>query len=75
MSVAYWLATNVPASPVPVVLSVAGDKDILTGHEWHPDRYAVFHAQLMPAVVLTLAALKAKTEAEAIRLWRAAFND
>jgi hypothetical protein len=74
-SVGYWIESSVPASPAPYVSSVAGDKDILVEEEWKRADYARFHAQLARSTTLVLWALQARTQAEAVRHWRAAFNE
>jgi hypothetical protein len=74
-SVGYWIEQNVPASPPPVVWSVARDKDILVASEWHPDKYAIFARQLAVSTTYVARALQATSVAEATRLWRLAFNE
>jgi hypothetical protein len=73
--VGYYIETSVLPMPLPVVYSVAGDKDILTEQEWKREQYAKFHAQLVNSTSLVVAGLQAKTQADAIRYWRAAFNE
>lgn len=74
-SVGFWIEQNLPASPTPVVWSVARDKDILVASEWHPDNYAVFVRQLAVSTTYIAGALQATSVAEAVRLWRLAFNE
>jgi len=73
--IAYYIETLVPPSPAPVVLSVAGDKDILSAAEWNATDYARFHAQVGRSTTLLAAALEAKSQSEASKFWRAAFNE
>ena len=58
-----------------VVMSVAGDKDILVDREWHPDRCEQFQAELTPSIIAAADALEATTSTEANRLWRQAFGE
>jgi len=58
-----------------VVLSVAGDKDILVESEWDWSRFEQFRSILIPSLLLVSEALKATSVREAQRLWRAAFNE
>lgn len=73
--VGYWIESNVKPTALPVVLSVAGDKDILVQSEWNSSDYAQFHAKHCASTTLVARALKATTQTEATRLWRAAFNE
>lgn len=58
-----------------VILSVAGDKDILVSTEWPWRNFQQFQVALAGAVRTALAAMKATTEPEANRLWRSIFGD
>jgi hypothetical protein len=58
-----------------VIMSVAGDKDILTPSEWDPDAFNNFQARLGSDVRLVLDAMQASTIAEADRLWKLAFGE
>jgi hypothetical protein len=62
-------------SKTSVVRTVAGDKDILSATEWHPDSFEAFRSQLDKALGFAARAYKATTAGEADRLWRAAFNE
>jgi hypothetical protein len=57
------------------VRSVAGDKEILSSAEWHPDRFDQFQRELTPSVIAAGEALSAPTVTEANRLWRQAFGE
>ncbi len=57
-----------------VVMSVAGDKDILTNEEWKESCFDEFKAELLPSVSLVLDAINASSQAEADRLWTKAFG-
>ncbi len=72
--VGYWIEKNVTPTSPPVVSSVAKDKDILVDSEWKLANFARFHTQLVTATSLVATALKASTQADAVRYWRAAFN-
>lgn len=58
-----------------VIYSVAGDKDVLVSHEWHPDNFQAFQAKLMPDVQRVVRAMQATTTQEANRLWKLAFGE
>jgi hypothetical protein len=58
-----------------VVMSVAGDKDILTSAEWDPAKFERFQAQLGRSLVLVGQAFNATSGWQAERLWREAFNE
>lgn len=58
-----------------VIMSVAGDKDILTASEWNPDAFSQFQVHLRSDVRLVLDAMQASTTAEADRLWKLAFGE
>ncbi len=45
-AVARYIEVNVTPAVFPVILSVAGDKDILTPEEWKREQYTAFHAKL-----------------------------
>lgn len=57
------------------IASVAGDKDILVPHEWHPDNFERFQAKLLPDLRRVVDAMNATTRAEADRLWKLAFGE
>jgi hypothetical protein len=71
--VGLYLIKNV--TRLDVVRSVAGDKDILTRSEWHPDRFEQFQRELRDSVIAVGDALSATSAAEADRLWREAFGE
>lgn len=58
-----------------VINSVAGDKDILTAAEWHPDNFEAFKAKLAPDLRFVVRAIDASTTEEASRLWKLAFGE
>jgi len=58
-----------------VILSVAGDKDILTSAEWDPSKFETFQAQLAMSVRLVALAFSATSSNEANRYWQLAFNE
>lgn len=58
-----------------VVMSVAGDKDILVAAEWHPDKFEQFQRELAVSVMTAGKVLRATTSTEANRLWREAFGE
>lgn len=58
-----------------VIMSVAGDKDILTPSEWDPDSFTQFQTKLRSDVHLVLGAMQATSVAEADRLWKRAFGE
>jgi hypothetical protein len=58
-----------------VIMSVAGDKDILASTEWDPDAFLKFQARLGSDVRLVIEAMQASTVAEADRLWKLAFGE
>ncbi len=58
-----------------VILSVAGDKDILVPSEWPPSDFAAFQQRLTGDVKRVFDAMSASTEAEANRMWRLAFGE
>jgi hypothetical protein len=58
-----------------VILSVAGDKDILMSSEWDPAKFEAFQAQLARSVNLVARAFNATSSAEASQYWRQAFNE
>jgi hypothetical protein len=58
-----------------VVMSVAGDKDILVSTEWQPEKFEQFQRELAPSVIAAGDALSATTATEANRLWRQAFGE
>ncbi len=58
-----------------VVMSVAGDKDILVTDEWDTARYEQFRTKLDDAITCVAQALKATTLADAQYFWRKAFNE
>jgi hypothetical protein len=58
-----------------VIMSVAGDKDILTSAEWEPDKFEAFQAQLTLSVNLVARAFNATSSAHASHYWRQAFNE
>jgi hypothetical protein len=58
-----------------VVMSVAGDKDILTSAEWDPAKFEVLQVQLKKSLMAAALALKSQTSSTADRLWREAFNE
>ncbi len=60
---------------ISVIMSVAGDKDILTGAEWPPDKFETFQAQLSQSLGLVAQALNATSGWQAEQLWREAFNE
>jgi hypothetical protein len=68
-----WIIENVDRATV--VMSVAGDKDILTESEWAPGNFTIFANQLSNVRPLLLAALQATSETDASRLWRGVFNE
>lgn len=58
-----------------VIMSVAGDKDILTSAEWDPAKFEVFQSQLALSVSLAAQAIIATSIDEANQYWRQAFNE
>ncbi|MFD4192865.1 nucleotidyltransferase family protein [Amycolatopsis thermoflava] len=58
-----------------VIMSVAGDKDVLVPGEWHPSDFADFQDRLSGDLVRVSKAMEATSTAEANRLWRSAFGD
>jgi hypothetical protein len=58
-----------------VIKSVAGDKDILVGDEWHPDKFEAFQTTLKPDLQRVVKAMQASTTQEANRLWKLAFGE
>jgi hypothetical protein len=58
-----------------VIMSVAGDKDILTDAEWVPTKFETFQAQLSRSLSLVSQAFNATSAWQAERLWREAFNE
>ncbi|QNI04945.1 nucleotidyltransferase [Mycobacterium kubicae] len=58
-----------------VIMSVAGDKDILTSTEWDSYAFLEFQARLRSDVRLVIEAMQASTVAEADRLWKLAFGE
>jgi hypothetical protein len=58
-----------------VILSVAGDKDVLLSTEWQPERFEAFQSKLLRDVNFVVRALNATTATEANRLWKLAFGD
>ncbi len=58
-----------------IVPSVAGDKDILTSSEWHPDRYEKFSAKLITSLLVVAKAIETSTQQSAQAYWREAFGD
>ncbi|MDP9472586.1 MAG: nucleotidyltransferase [Chloroflexota bacterium] len=72
-TVGYWIESNITTSSV--VMSVAGDKDILVPGEWRPERYEVFRAQLARSTTHALRALEATTVTDALNSWKRAFNE
>lgn len=73
--VASYVAAHLPPHPAPLVRSVAGDRNILVESEWKAENYARFHAQVGKSVILLLCALKATSQSDASKFWRAAFNE
>jgi hypothetical protein len=55
--------------------SVAGDKDILTPREWHPDKFETFKGKLLPDLRRVIQALKSSTNEEADQWWKLAFGE
>jgi hypothetical protein len=82
-----WFDTYLPASFLDVgrqiltysrystIMSVAGDKDILTTAEWNPDDFVAFQRRLSSDLQLVSNAMNAISSAEADRLWKLAFGD
>jgi hypothetical protein len=58
-----------------VILSVAGDKDILLSTEWPPSDFEEFQGRLKTDVSLVSSAIAASTVTEANRLWKLAFGE
>ncbi|GLD02266.1 hypothetical protein Mkiyose1088_41320 [Mycobacterium kiyosense] len=58
-----------------VIMSVAGDKDILVPAEWAPDDFEAFQRRLKSDTTYVLDAIRADSQAEADRLWKLAFGD
>lgn len=58
-----------------VIMSVAGDKDILTSAEWSPDKFEVFQARLSESLSLAVQAFNATSSSHAERLWRETFDE
>ena len=58
-----------------VILTVAGDKDILVSSEWQPARFEAFQAKLLRDVDYVVRAMKATSAQEANRLWKYAFGN
>jgi hypothetical protein len=73
LAVAHYITSKLSAYSE--VTSVAGDKNILTEHEWHPERFLQFQSQLAESVQLVAAAMHASNEDDARKYWRAAFNE
>lgn len=73
--VGYRIESNFLPTLPRYVSSVAEDKDILVESEWKLANYSRFHAQLTRSTSLVLDARNARNQAEAVRLWRAAFNE
>jgi hypothetical protein len=62
-------------SPYSVINSVAGDKEILVAQEWPSQDFEAFQARLRSDMKYVLGAIRADTQAEADRLFKAAFGD
>lgn len=58
-----------------VIMSVAGDKDILQSAEWEPAKFETFQAQLANSVHLVALAFGASSSGEADQSWQQAFNE
>lgn len=58
-----------------VIMSVAGDKDVLVPAEWAPDDFEAFQRRLKSDTAYVLDAIRADSQAEADRLWKLAFGD
>jgi hypothetical protein len=58
-----------------VILTVAGDKDILLSTEWPPSDFIKFQEKLRTDTSLVSSAMRATTTTEANRLWKLAFGD
>lgn len=58
-----------------VVMSVAGDKDILTSDEWSPEKFDAVQGQVGRSLSLAAQAFNAMSSEQAGRLWREAFNE
>jgi hypothetical protein len=58
-----------------VIMSVAGDKDILTSQEWKPEHFEIFQTQLTVSMLKVAQALNATSVMEARKLWQQAFNE
>jgi len=54
---------------------MAGDKDILAQGERNTTDYARFHAQVGKSTTLLAGALRATSQSEASKFWRAAFTE
>jgi hypothetical protein len=57
------------------IMTVAGDKDILVESEWPRANFERFQAELRGSITEAQAAVSAYNSAEAVRLWRRAFNE
>lgn len=57
------------------IMSVAGDKDILTSTEWEPAKFETFQTRLALSVNLSVRAFNATSSTEANQYWRQAFNE
>ncbi|TQR85668.1 nucleotidyltransferase [Mycobacterium hodleri] len=58
-----------------VIMSVAGDKDILVPAEWDPDDFEDFQRRLKADTKYVLDAITSDSQTAADRLWKLAFGD
>jgi hypothetical protein len=58
-----------------ILKSVAGDKDVLVTHEWHPQNFNEFKALLEKDLTFVVSAINAATASEANRWWKLAFGE